>query len=589
MKATRVKPMMDQGTLGAAIKRCTTVRDLETIQAYMIRTNLTQDSFLVSKLIESYAITLPTTTRQMAHAHKLFSWTHQPNLFMWNTIIRGYSINGSSSLKAIALYKDMHLSGISSNSFTFGFVLKACCNLPRLVEGKMVHSQVLKMGLDYETHVVNGLIKLYATCGCLDEARDLFDEMLERDLVSWSTMVSGYTQNGRSNEALVLFREMQALNVRADEFTLASVVGACGDMGAFDLGKWVHSYIDKEGIDIDIVLGTSLVDMYSKCGSLDDAIRVFEGMSKRDVMAWSTMIGGYAIHGFGEKALKVFHAMKSANVRPNSVTFTSVLCACSHSGLIKEGCQYFNSMSSDYGILPQIEHYGCMVDLFCRAGLVLRAHEFIRKMPVVPNAVLWRTLLGACRTHGHKELGESISREVLVLEPHSAENYVLVSNVYASLGRWSSVSNIRSLMKDKKAKKQHGCSSIEVGFVVHQFVMGDESHPETGEIYRMLDQMARKLKLEGHVATTTDVLHDIDEEEKEHALGLHSERLAIAYGLLHLSKDSKIRIVKNLRVCSDCHSIIKLISSVYKRDIIVRDRIRFHHFREGKCSCNDYW
>lgn len=571
----------------AAIKRCTTVRDLETIQAYMIRTNFTQDIFLLSKLIESYAITLPI--RKIAHAYKLFSWTHQPNLFMWNTIIRGYSINDLSSLKAIALYKDMHLSGISSNSFTFGFVLKACCNLPRLEEGKMVHSQVLKIGLDYETHVVNGLLKLYTTCGRVYEARDLFDEMSERDFVSWSTMVSGYVQNGCSNEALVLFKQMQAQNVKADEFTLASVVGACGDMGALDLGKWVHSYIDKEGIDIDIVLGTSLVDMYSKCGSLDNAIRVFEGMSKRDVMAWSTMIGGCAIHGFGEKALKMFHAMKSANVRPNSVTFTSVLCACSHSGLVKEGCQYFNSMSLEYGITPQIEHYGCMVDLFCRAGLVLRAHKFIQEMPIKPNAVLWRTLLGACKTHGYKELGESITREVLELEPHSAENYVLVSNVYASLGRWSSVSKVRSQMKHKKAKKQHGWSSIEMGFVVHQFVMGDELHPEIRQIYQMLDQMAKKLKQEGHVATTIDVLHDIDEEEKEHALGFHSERLAIAYGLLRLSKDSPIRIVKNLRVCTDCHSVIKLISSVYKRDIIVRDRIRFHHFREGKCSCNDYW
>ncbi|KAK4585351.1 hypothetical protein RGQ29_022851 [Quercus rubra] len=553
----------------------------------MIRTNFTQDIFLLSKLIESYAITLPI--RKIAHAYKLFSWTHQPNLFMWNTIIRGYSINDLSSLKAIALYKDMHLSGISSNSFTFGFVLKACCNLPRLEEGKMVHSQVLKMGLDYETHVVNGLIKLYTSCGRVDEARDLFDEMSERDFVSWSTMVSGYVQNGCSNEALVLFKQMQAQNVKADEFTLASVVGACGDMGALDLGKWLHSYIGEEGIDIDIVLGTSLVDMYSKCGSLDNAIRVFEGMSKRDVMAWSTMIGGCAIHGFGEKALKMFHAMKSANVRPNSVTFTSVLCACSHSGLVKEGCQYFNSMSLEYGITPQIEHYGCMVDLFCRAGLVLRAHKFIQEMPIKPNAVLWRTLLGACKTHGYKELGESITREVLELEPHSAENYVLVSNVYASLGRWSSVSKVRSQMKHKKAKKQHGWSSIEMGFVVHQFVMGDELHPEIRQIYQMLDQMAKKLKQEGHVATTIDVLHDIDEEEKEHALGFHSERLAIAYGLLRLSKDSPIRIVKNLRVCTDCHSVIKLISSVYKRDIIVRDRIRFHHFREGKCSCNDYW
>lgn len=453
----------------------------------------------------------------------------------------------------------------------------------------MIHSQVLKICLDYEPHLINSLIKVYVTCGCIDDARKLFDEMPERDVVSWSIMVSGYAQNGRASEALVLFREMQALNVKADEFTLASVAGACGDMGALDLGKWVHSFVDREGVDLDVVLGTSLVDMYSKCGSLDDAIRVFEGMPKRDVMAWSTMIGGYAIHGLGKKALEIFDTMKRAKVMPNSVTFTSVLCACSHSGLVDEGIHYFNSMHSEYGIVPQIEHYGCMVDLFCRAGLVLRAQEFIQKMPTEPNAVLWRTLLGACKSHGYKELGECISREILELEPHSGENYVLVSNVYASLGRWSRVSKVRSLMKYKKAKKEHGWSSIEVSFVVHQFVMGDESHPEREEIYRLLDEMARKLKQEGHVATTVDVLHDIDEEEKEYALDLHSERLAIAYGLLRLSKDSPIRIVKNLRVCRDCHSVIKLISSVYRRDIIVRDRVRFHHFKEGECSCNDYW
>lgn len=448
---------------------------------------------------------------------------------------------------------------------------------------------IVKMGLSVGTPVFNGLLKLYVNCGCIGSARKLFDEMRERDRASWSVMISGLVKNGFGYEALELFREMQVQGVDMDEFTLASVVGTCGHLGALDLGKWVHSYIDKEGVKVDVVLGTCLVDMYSKCGSLHDALKVFEGMCERDIMAWSAMIGGCAIHGNGEKALELFNDMKRANVSPNCVTFTSVLCACSHSGLIDEGCRYFDGMQLEYGIVPQLEHYGCMVDLFCRAGLVVRAHEFIKNMRVEPNVVLWRTLLVACKTHGFKDLGEHISRHILELEPHGGNNYVLVSNVYASLGRWSNVRKIRTLMKGKKVKKEHGWSSIEVNFVMHQFVMGDESHLERDEIYQMLDEMARKLNREGHIVTTSDVLHDIDEEEKENALCLHSERLAIAYGLLRLPKESTIRIVKNLRVCIDCHSAIKLISAIYKRDIIVRDRVRFHHFSEEKCSCNDYW
>ena len=507
---------------------------------------------------------------------------------MWNTIIRGYSIS-DSPITAITFYRDMYLCGISPNSYTFGFALKACCKLLRLFEGQELHSQIVKVGLDFETRVLNGLIKLYASCGCMEYARDVFDEMPEPDSASWSTMVSGYAQNGQAVEALELFREIQAEDVRSDVFTLASVAGVCGEFGALELGKWVHSYIDKKGIKIDLVLGTALVGMYSKCGSLDNALKVFEGIPERDVTAWSTMIAGYAVHGQGEKALQLFDAMKISKTMPNSVTFTSVLSACSHSGLIEKGHQIFNTMWTEYKITPQIEHYGCMVDLFCRAGMVDHAHKFIQTMPIEPNVVLWRTLLGACKAHGYKDLADHISRKILKLDPTSPENYVLVSNVYASLGRWSSVSQVRSLMKDKTPKKQHGWSSIEINFMVHKFIMGDESHPEREKIYGMLQQMSTKLKLVGHVASTVDVLHDIDEEEKQYALGLHSERVAIAYGLLHTPNGLPIRIVKNLRVCRDCHEVIKLISEVYNREIIVRDRVRFHHFRDRACSCIDYW
>ncbi|KAK2971259.1 hypothetical protein RJ640_013019 [Escallonia rubra] len=582
----KLKSMLDKTSLVIAIKKCTKVRDLKTIHAHAIRAGLSQDIFLAGSLIESAAVTLPSY--HVAYAHSIFSSTHHQNLFTWNTIIRGYS-SSDSPITAMSLYQDMLLSGISPNTFTLGFVLKACCKFAEMGVGKMVHSQILKLGFDCQTAILNSLMKFYVNCGCAEYARNLFEEMRQRDAMSWSTMISGYAQNGLEVNALDIFRRMLLEGVNMDGFTLASVAGICAHLGALDLGKWVHSYIDKEGIKVDVVLGTSLVDMYSKCGSLDDALRVFQGMRERDVMAWSAMIGGYATHGQSEKALQLFEGMKRANVKPNCVTFTSVLFVCSHSGLIDEGCRHFDSMQLEYGIVPEIQHCGCMVDLFCRAGLVDRAHEFIRNMRIKPNAVLWRTLLGTCKTDGFTELGEHASRKILELEPDGGDNYVLVSNVYASLGKWSSVSKVRSLMKDKKVKKGHGWSSIEVNFVVHQFVMGDETHPETDEIYQMLDEMTRKVKKEGYLAATTDVLHDIDEEEKEQALGFHSERLAVAYGLLRLPEDSPIRIVKNLRVCRDCHSFIKLISTIYKREIIARDRVRFHHFRDGECTCNDYW
>ncbi|KAL5992201.1 hypothetical protein ACLOJK_013116 [Asimina triloba] len=545
---TRSRPLIrEPQSLASLIKQCRSLRDLKPVQAHILRAGLHHDIFLTSKLIESAAISLPGN---VSHAHLMFSHAyHPPNTFMWNTIIRGYSLtHHDGPLQCISLYHQMLSAGAHPNSYTFAFLLKACCRLLLLSEGRQIHGQIAKMGFDSELPVINGLIRLYVTCGCAEHARQLFDVMPERDSNSWSVMVAGYAQNGFPHEALALFREMQFSAVDIDGFTLASVVGVCGDLGALDLGRWAHSYMDRKGVEMDVVLGNALVDMYGKCGLLDEALRVFQGLDEKDVFLWSTMIGAYAIHGCGLKALQVFSDMIRAKVRPTCVTFTSVLSACGHSGLVDEGLRNFDRMQSEYGIEPQIEHYGCIVDLYCRAGHVREAHEFIRRMPIEPNAVLWRTLLSACKAHGHTKLGAQISKQLLELDPKSSENYVLVSNVYASLGRWSSVSRIRSLMKDRKVKKRHGWSCIEVNFTVHEFVMGDESHRESREIYKMLDKMAIRLREAGYVAATSDVLHDIDEEEKEHALGLHSERLAIAYGLLHTCEGSPIRIVKNLRL-----------------------------------------
>ncbi|KAL0327428.1 UNVERIFIED_CONTAM: Pentatricopeptide repeat-containing protein [Sesamum angustifolium] len=281
--------------------------------------------------------------------------------------------------------------------------------------------------------------------------------------------------------------------------------------------------------------------------------------------------------------------MKGAGVVPDDVAFIGLLTACSHSGLAAKGKKYFESMVNDYGIEPRIEHYGCMVDVLSRAGLVKEAIEFIDTMPVAPNPVIWRTLLAACHAHGELYLGERITKDLITNEPLQESNYVLLSSIYAKMSDWEKKTTIREAMGKKGMRKVPGSTMIELSDGIHEFVAGDKSHSEYPKINEMVDEMERKMRQAGYVATTSNVLLDIDEEDKEGALNTHSEKIAIAFALLKTPPGSLIRIVKNLRVCGDCHSATKLISLVYNREIVVRDRNRFHHFKDGLCSCRDFW
>jgi pentatricopeptide repeat protein len=312
-------------------------------------------------------------------------------------------------------------------------------------------------------------------------------------------------------------------------------------------------------------------------------------MEERTVVSWTSVIDALAMEGRGKEAVGVFEEMKTAGVPPDDVAFIGVLTACSHAGMVDEGCGYFDSMKVKYGIEPKIEHYGCMVDMFGRAGMVERAMEFVRTMPMKPNPIIWRTLVAACRAHGRLELGESITRNLLNEYPAHEANYVMLSNVYALTHRWKEKSEIRREMTKRGIKKVPGCSVVELDGEVHEFIAGDESHPQWKEIYRMVEEMSRELRRIGHIPATSEVLLDLDEEDKEGALQWHSEKLAIAFVLLRTPPGTQVRVVKNLRVCSDCHAAIKCISHVYNREIIVRDRSRFHRFKNGSCSCNDFW
>lgn len=539
----------------------------------------------------------------VAYAERVFCRIYRPSVFTYNTMIRLHAESDSPG-PALPLLPRMLAAGLWPDTHTYPFLLKACAKLLYGRHGEVVHGRAVHDGLAVgSVFVQNSLLHLYAACGLFERAHQLFEGMLDRNLVTWNTIINGFAINGRPNEALTLYRDMMMPRplstegqpavqgpVEPDGFTMVSLLSACAELGALALGRRVHVYLWKVGLDANSHVGNALIDLYAKCGTIGDARKVFDEMShSRTAVSWTSLIVGLAVNGFGKEALGLFGDMGRAGLAPTEITFVGVLYACSHCGLVDDGFRYFERMRMDYGIAPKIEHFGCMVDLLGRAGLVDRAYRFILGMPMEPNAVVWRTLLGACAMHKRTDLGEAAWARLEQLDPGHSGDYVLLSNLYASDRRWADVHRIRRTMLKGGVKKTPGHTLVELGNKVHEFVMGDRSHPESDEIYGLLEEIAVRLRREGYTARTTDVLADIEEEEKETALSYHSERLAIAYALLKTPPGMIIRIVKNLRVCEDCHLATKLMSKVYDREIVVRDRSRFHHFKGGFCSCKDYW
>lgn len=435
----------------------------------------------------------------------------------------------------------------------------------------------------------NSMVSGLAKWGDVDSARKLFEEMPEKNVVSWTSLISGYAQNGYFYETVAMFEDMGNAGVRPNDVTLVSVLSACGNLGALGLGKRIHAFLHENGYGLNLFVGSALIDMYSKCGMVGDALLLFERMHEKNVVVCSAMIMGLAMHGRGSEALAIFEDMRIQLIRPNDITFIGVLCACCHVGLVRKGRYYFRCMSEEYSIVPKLQHYACMVDLLGRAGLLGEANRFITKMPIKPDVVVWGSLLGACRTHGDFALGEYVARQILKLDPKHCGAFVFLCSAYARAANWGGLTKITKLMEISGMKRTPGRSWIEVNSVVHQFFAGDKSHPQNDRIYAKLDELAKLLALEGYLPNTKAVVYDVEEEEKQQSLFVHSEKIAIAFGLVSTPPGTDIRIVKNLRVCDDCHSAIKLISKIVARVIILRDSNRFHHFAGGMCSCKDYW
>ncbi|KAG6587565.1 Pentatricopeptide repeat-containing protein, partial [Cucurbita argyrosperma subsp. sororia] len=505
-----------------------------------------------------------------------------------NSMIRGY-LDSNEHLNSLIIFAHMHKFSILPDSSTFPAVLKATAQLCDIKLGKMIHGAVVQMGFIRDVYASTALVHMYCSCLSISDASQLFDEMPERNSVTWNALITGYTHNRKFREAINAFRGMLAAGAEPSERTVVVVLSACSHLGALNQGKWIHDFIYQNKLRLNVFVGTALIDMYAKCGVVEEAEKVFEEIRDKNVYTWNVLISGYGMNGQGSAALQAFSRMLMENFKPDAVTFLGLLCACCHQGLVTEGRRQFISMKQQFGLQPKIEHYGCMVDLLGRAGLLEEALELIESMSMEPDPIIWRALLCACRVHGNTKLGEYTIRRLIELEPNNGENYVLLSNLYSRERRWIEVGKLRGMMSLRGIEKVPGCSSIEINNAVHEFTASNDRKREFSAIYKQLDNVMKKLKENGYVTGTDMSLFDIEKEEKEHSVMYHSEKLALAFGLLNSPLDSTLRIVKNLRICSDCHEFFKVVSLVYKRYIVVRDRNRFHHFSEGVCSCRDYW
>ncbi|VFQ75468.1 unnamed protein product [Cuscuta campestris] len=553
---------------------CNSLPQIRQVHAQAIRRGVDQCCYVLTKLIRSLTkINVPVDP----YPRLAFEMVEDRNPFLWTAMIRGYSMQGSLE-EAVKMYGLMRLEGLSPVSFTFTALLKACGDDLAVELGRQIHGQCVKAGLLREEGVRRNaserrswtsLTLAYAKCGDMDAAVELFDEMPFKDMVAWTTVVTGLAQNGRPKEAIELFCKMQNAGVQVDDVTLSGVISACAQLGSSQHAEWIRDVAEKSGYGPadHVVIGSALIDMHSKCGSLESACEVFEQMKEKNVFSYSSMILGFAMHGHASSALHLFRRMLRTDVKPNDVTFLGVLLACSYSGLVEQAKHFFHLMENKYGIKPEVNHYACLVDVLGRAGELQQALDLIHEMPIKPNGGVWGALLGGCRIHSNPEVAEIAANHLFELEPDGIGNFVLLSNIYASAGSWVEGD----------------------GGAIHEFYAGDSSHPMSGEIMRVLGDVAGQLGLVGYEPNLGCVPYALKEEEKKRILMSHSEKLALGYVLLTTGTTSEIKIMKNLRICEDCHSFMCGVSGLTGRVIMVRDNKRFHHFRNGSCSCANFW
>ncbi|XP_044478254.1 pentatricopeptide repeat-containing protein At4g13650 isoform X2 [Mangifera indica] len=576
----------NQYTYPSILRTCTSLGALdlgEQIHTQLIKTGFQFNVYVCSVLIDMYA-----KNGRLNTADGILRRLSEDDVVSWTAMIVGY-LQHDMFAEALKLFEEMQNQGIRSDNMGFSSAISACAGIQALNQGRQLHAQSYVSGFWDDLSVGNSLVSLYARCGRVEEALLAFEKIGAKDSISWNGLISGFAQSGYCEEALNVFSQMNRMGVEINMYTFGSAVSAAANVANIKQGKQIHAMIIKTGYDSETEASNALITLYSKCGSIDDATREFLEMPEKNEVSWNAMITGFSQHGYGIEAIDLFEKMKQTDAIPNHVTFVGVLSACSHVGLVNEGLGYFESMRKEYLLVPKPEHYACVVDLLGRAGLLERAQEFIEKMPIDPDAMVWRTLLSACRVYKNLEIGEFAAHHLLKLEPGDSATYVLLSNIYAVAKKWDSRDHMRQMMKDRGVKKEPGQSWIEVKNSIHAFFVGDRLHPLADKIYDFLENLNERAAKIGYVQERYSLWSEIEQEQKDPTVYIHSEKLAITFGLLSLSNTIPVRVIKNLRVCNDCHNWIKYVSKISNRTIVVRDAYRFHHFEAGVCSCRDYW
>ncbi|CAN1769973.1 Putative pentatricopeptide repeat-containing protein At3g23330 [Linum perenne] len=552
MRASGKSP--DHSVFPSVLKACTFLLDMklgEAIHGCIIRVGMDIHLITANALLNMYA-----KFQSLADVKKVFETMPTRDIISWNTVIAGNGQNGMHE-EALEMLREMGNVGMKPDIFTLSAVLPIFAEHVDVAKGKAIHGYAMRYGFHKDLYIVSGLINMYSRCA-------------------------------RVKDSMQVFKIMLSANIRPGSISCSSIMPACAHLTTLNLGKQLHGYIIRSGFDGNVFIASSLVDMYAKCGHIRIAEWVFNGVKSHDMVSWTAMMMGCALHSNAQDAISLFARMESEGLRPNYVAFTAILTACSHAGLIDEGQRYFDSMIQKYGIEPGMEHYAAMADLLSRKGKLTEAYELISSMSK-PTGTVWSLLLSACRVHKNVDLAEKVAERIFELDPENIGAHVLLSNIYASARRWKEAAKVRMSMRDMGIKKSPACSWIEVKHKMHTFIASDMSHPLHDKIKEALCELLEKMEQAGYVPDTSEVPFDVDDEQKKYLLYGHSERLAIAFGIISTPPGTMIRVTKNIRVCVDCHTSIKLISKIVAREIVVRDNSRFHHFRDGKCSCGDYW
>ncbi|XP_043703590.1 pentatricopeptide repeat-containing protein At5g03800 isoform X2 [Telopea speciosissima] len=526
-------------------------------------------------------------------AVQIFDQIWDPNSISYNALLAGYCLNSEGS-RALELFQEMLEKGVEISDFTLTSVVNACAILSEVAASKQIHGFMLKAGFGSNHWIKAALLDMCTKCGRMDDAQKMFSQWSNRQYYSivWTSMICGYARNGKLDETLSLFSMMQVEgDILVDEVASTAVLAVCGMLGFHEMGKQLHSYVLKSGFLSDLGVSNAIISMYAKCANMEDASKSFYLMPKHDTISWNCLIGGHLLHRQGNEALAVWSKMEEMGIKPDSITLVSIISAYRHtsSNLVDACHSLLFSMRSIYGIEPTSAHYASMVSVFGYWHYFNEAEELISNMPFEPDSTVWRALLDSCRLRSNTTLGKWAAKHLLAMDLQDPSVGILVANLYSASGRWHCSERIRKEMREKGLRKLPGQSWIIYQNRVHSFFMRDKSHFHTKDIYSGLDILILECMKAGYVPDTSFVLHEVEENQKKDFLFYHSAKLAVTYGLLMTGHGKPIRVMKNIHLCGDCHTFLKYVSIVTKREVSLRDASGFHNFRDGECSCRDYW